>query len=194
MITIGSKIKRKKEKTEERESKKKIVPEGIAGIVRLIETDLDGTKKVRIGLTGIKGVGINFALGVANVAGIDPDCYLGALTDEQLKKIEDIIRNPLKYGFPEFMLNRRKDPVTGESRHVVASELVIVKKADIDRMKKIRCYKGIRHELGLPVRGQRTRGSFRKGTTAGVIKNKKMRAQASQKSSGKQSEKPGNKK
>jgi small subunit ribosomal protein S13 len=175
VICIGSIIKKKKfgKKPQEREVRKQqILPEGVRGIVRFVESDIDGTKKVGMALTKIKGVGINFANNVAKLADIDPTLLLGTLSEEQLKKMEDIIKNPLKYGFPKFILNRQQDVETGETRHVLASELVITRKADIDRMKKIHSYKGVRHELGLPVRGQRTRGSFRKGTTAGVSKVK----------------------
>ena len=175
VICIGSIIKKKKfgKKPQEREVRKQqILPEGVRGIVRFVESDIDGTKKVGMALTKIKGVGINFANNVAKLADIDPTLLLGTLSEEQLKKMEEIIKNPLKYGFPKFILNRQQDVETGETRHVLASELVITRKADIDRMKKIHSYKGVRHELGLPVRGQRTRGSFRKGTTAGVSKVK----------------------
>jgi len=174
VICIGSKIKKKRKfgKTREREKVKKIIPEGVRGIVRIAESDVDGTKRVGLALTKIRGVGINFASNVASLAGVDPSLMLGALTDEQIKKIEDVVRNPGKYGFPNFMFNRQGDVESGEHRHVFASELVITRKADVDRMKKIHSYKGVRHELGLPVRGQRTRGSFRKGTTAGVSKAK----------------------
>ena len=71
------------------------------------------------------------------------------------------------------MVNRRRDPYDGVSRHVVGNELVLTVKQDIERLKRIRCYRGIRHELGLPVRGQRTRSTFRKGKTVGVQRKKK---------------------
>lgn len=176
MFYIGSAIKKRKfGKVRERAERKfKAVPEGVRGIVRLAESDIDGTKKVGIALTKIKGVGMNFAANIATLAGVNPDVMLGSLPDEDMKKLEDVVRNPLKYGFPEFMLNRRKDRETGETKHVIASSLVIAKKDDIDTMKKIHCYSGIRHDLGLPVRGQRTRGSFRTGRTTGVVKKKQQ--------------------
>ena len=71
------------------------------------------------------------------------------------------------------MLNRRKDPVTGEDMHLSESDLTMGVRQDIEFLKKIRAYRGIRHELGLPVRGQRTRSSFRKGRTVGVQRKKK---------------------
>jgi small subunit ribosomal protein S13 len=103
---------------------------------------------------------------------------LGSLNPEQIKKLEDAINNPSKYGIPNFMLNRRSEPSTGEDQHLVSSKLRFAVKSDIDFMRKIRCYKGIRHELGLPVRGQRTRTSFRGGSAVGVAKKKEQRSAA----------------
>jgi hypothetical protein len=88
------------------------------------------------------------------------------------------MKNPLKYGIPRYMLNRRIDPVTGEDMHLISSQLRFIVKSDIDAMRKMRSYKGIRHELGLPVRGQRTRTSFRGGRAVGVAKKKEERKAA----------------
>jgi small subunit ribosomal protein S13 len=71
------------------------------------------------------------------------------------------------------MFNRRKEPETGETKHITTSQVEFIQKMDIDREKKIRSYRGVRHSLGLPVRGQRTRSSFRKGTTVGVQRKAK---------------------
>jgi len=150
--------------------KKKKLIEGVRGIVRVAEVDLAGEKKIRNALLRVKGIGKSLARGIPVSAGLDPELMIGTLTDEQLKKLEDVIRNPEKYGIPFHMLNRRFDPSTGEHKHLVASDLTLANKADIDFMRKIRSYKGIRHELGLPVRGQRTRSSFRKGVAVGVSK------------------------
>jgi len=163
----------KKEKAKEKKPEKKIkVIEGIRGVVRLAEMNLDGTKKVRNAVLGIKGIGKSLANSIVMVSGIDPNVLLGSLTDEQIQKLEDAIKNPSKYGVPYHMLNRRIDPFTGESKHLISSELSFTIRSDIDFMKKIRCYKGIRHELGLPVRGQRTKSSFRTGMIVGVTKAK----------------------
>jgi small subunit ribosomal protein S13 len=163
----------KKEKPKEKkpEKKRKII-EGVRGIVRIAEIDLDGSKKVRNAILGIKGVGKSLANGIVTASGLDSEALLGSLTEEQIKKLEDAIKNPSKYGIPYHMLNRRSDPSTRENRHLVSSELKLSVKSDIDFMKKIRCYKGVRHELGLPVRGQRTRSSFRTGIIVGVTKGK----------------------
>lgn len=163
----------KKEKPKEKKPEKKFkVIEGIRGVVRLAEMNLDGTKKVRNAVLGIKGIGKSLANSIVMISGLDPNVLLGSLTDEQIQKLEDAIKNPSKYGVPFHMLNRRFEPSTGESKHLISSELSFTVKSDIDFMKKIRCYKGIRHELGLPVRGQRTKSSFRTGMIVGVTKAK----------------------
>ncbi len=143
------------------------------GLVRVCETTLDGKLKLRHALLRVKGISHALAAAIPYAAGINPEERIGNLTDEQLELIEDVARNPLKYGIPEFLLNRRRDPYDGKTYHLIASDLTITVKQDIERLKKIRCYRGIRHELGLPVRGQRTRSTFRKGKTVGVQRRKK---------------------
>ncbi|MCD6591345.1 MAG: 30S ribosomal protein S13 [Candidatus Aenigmarchaeota archaeon] len=140
-------------------------------IIRLGESNLDGNKRVSVALRGIKGVSFSFANAVAYVSGLG-NKRLGELSDEEIAKIEDIINNPSKHGIPSWLYNRRKDFETGENKHLTGSQLEITKKLDIDREKKLRSYRGVRHSLGLPVRGQRTRGSFRKGRTVGVSRKK----------------------
>lgn len=146
--------------------------EDLQQIVRLVETNLDGTIPVRRSIRKIKGVSFMFSNAVATVYD-KPEKKLGTLNESELKKLEDIILNPQKFGIPSWLYNRRNDPVTGETGHLSVSRLDIRKRLDVDAMKKIRSYRGIRHGLGLPVRGQRTRGSFRKGKTVGVRRKKK---------------------
>jgi small subunit ribosomal protein S13 len=173
-----------KKKEKPKEEKKKEMPkakkirkrhEGIREIVRISEVNLDGNKKLGVALLGVKGIGKSLAQNIVVASGLDPNMLLGSLNEEQIKKLEDAINNPSKYGIPKFMLNRRLEPATGEDQHLVSSRLRFAVKSDIDFMRKIRSYKGIRHELGLPVRGQRTRTSFRGGRAVGVSKSKEAR-------------------
>ena len=142
-------------------------------IVRMADTDLDGSQKVAYALTKIKGVGIRLAGAIVRVAGVNPEERLGNLTDEEIERLEDAIRNPLKYGISPYLLNRQRDPTTGKDLHLIGADLTLQVKADIDLMKKIKCWKGVRHSLGLKVRGQRTRTTGRKGATVGVRRKKK---------------------
>jgi len=155
---------------------KKILPEGVRGIVRLAETDLDGTKKLKTGLARVKGIGIPLSIAITRCLGLDPNTVIGTLTDEQVARLEAGVKDPVKLGIPFHMLDRRADPAEGKNKHIVSSMLTITKKFDIDGMRKIRCYKGVRHEFGLPVRGQRTRCSGRTGMTAGVSRAKAQAA------------------
>lgn len=157
---------------EKKPEKKRREIEGVRGVVRLAEVNLEGTKKIKNAILGIKGIGKSLANGVVIASGLDPQAMIGSFSDEQLHKLEDVMKNPSKYGIPYHMLNRRLDPSDGTNKHLISSELSFANKGDIDFMKKIRCYKGIRHELGLPVRGQRTRSSFRTGMIVGVTKGK----------------------
>ncbi|MCS7117958.1 MAG: 30S ribosomal protein S13 [Thaumarchaeota archaeon] len=142
-------------------------------IVRLLGTDLDGTKHVPFALAEIDGVGINFGYAIARALGVDPTVRLGQLSEQQLAQIEDAIKNPAKHGVPVWMLNRRSDPVTGKNLHLHGPDLNLTIREDIEREKKIRSWRGVRHSLGLKVRGQRTRTTGRKGGPVGVAKKTK---------------------
>jgi ribosomal protein S13 len=78
----------------------------------------------------------------------------------------------------DYMKNRRKDPETGESKHLLANDLDITKEFDIKRLKKMKSYRGLRHSFGLPVRGQRTRSHFKrkKGAKVGIKKTNDKKA------------------
>ncbi|MEM4264054.1 MAG: 30S ribosomal protein S13 [Candidatus Woesearchaeota archaeon] len=148
--------------------------EQIKHLVRIANTDLDGTKATLYALRNIKGIGTMYAHAVCKAAGVDAAKKIGTLSDAEIKKIGDIVTSPLKYNIPIWMLNRKKDPETGQNKHVLTSELQFTVENDIKFMKKIKSYKGVRHSLGQPVRGQRTRSNFRKnkGKVMGVKKTK----------------------
>jgi small subunit ribosomal protein S13 len=97
------------------------------------------------------------------------------LTEHEMKKVEDMLANPGNYGIPAWIFNRRSDPAAGTDRHIVSADLELTHKMDINELKKRKCYRGIRHIQGLPVRGQRTRSSFRKAATVGVSRSKAIR-------------------
>lgn len=139
-------------------------------IVRVIGTDLDGTKKAIYGVSKIRGVGPNFAHAVVKSAKIAPGARIGALSEAEISRLEDAIRDPAKHGIPARLYNRRKDLDTGRDMHLVGPDLVLRIKADVDLIKDIRTWKGVRHSLGLKVRGQRTRTTGRSGKAVGVKK------------------------
>jgi len=131
-------------------------------IVRVGNTDLEGARPIGHALNKIKGVSFIFANAVCTFAGIDKRKIVGKLSEAEVQKLDSVLKEPLKYGFPSWMLNRRKDPETGADKHIIGSDLKWQNENDLKVMKKIRSYKGVRHMSGLPVRGQKTKNNFRK--------------------------------
>jgi len=108
---------------------------------------------------------------IANETGIDKSAKMGDLTDAQIEKIQKALDDVINSA-PGWMLNHRKDYETGEDIHLIGAEIDMRLRDEINIMKKIRSYKGIRHERGLTARGQRTRANNRKGLTLGVSKKR----------------------
>lgn len=140
---------------------------------RQLRARVPGSAKVEHGLTQIRGVGRRFSQAVVRIAGINPDMRIGIIPEKDLNRIEEIILDPIKNGIPIWMVNRKKDLRTGENLHIIGNHLEITVKRDIDRMKRIKSYKGIRHHLHLKVRGQRTKSTGRHGLVIGVIRKKR---------------------
>ena len=139
-------------------------------LVRVSGKDLDGSKKLVAALSDLRGVGYNFAHMITTKLSLDPGVRLGTLSEEQVKEVEAAVANVTKAMLPAWFYNRRNDPETGESRQLLGSDLDFVQKNDIEAEKDIQSWKGVRHSLGLKVRGQRTRTTGRKGRTVGVRK------------------------
>jgi len=145
--------------------------EEIKYFVRIGTTDLDGTRSVRVALTGIKGVGRHTATVIARMAQVNEYAQLGRLAEEEVNRLRTAVD---QYGgrIPAWMANRPKDVYSGEPKHLFGADVSIAKDDDVNMMRKIRCYKGIRHETGQKVRGQRTKSTGRTGSTVGVSKKK----------------------
>ncbi|MFH0710982.1 MAG: 30S ribosomal protein S13 [Candidatus Aenigmatarchaeota archaeon] len=163
------KEERLKEKTKEKPKVEKKGQE-VRQLVRVIGTDLDGNKSLKVSLTKIKGISYSMSHSIINVLNFDPDVNLGDLKEEQLQQVEDVIKNPAKHGIPAWSFNRKHDFATGADLHLSGSDFEISRKFDIQRMIDLKTYKGGRHMLGLPVRGQRTRSKFRGGRSVGVVR------------------------
>lgn len=139
-------------------------------LLRIIGTSIEGHRKIAFGLSQIRGIGRRLAEAIVRVSGLDPELRIGMLTEPEQEKLVEIIRDPVKFGIPKWMVNRQKDLRTGEYRHITGNDLVLVTKMDIDRMKRTRSWKGIRHMYGLKVRGQRTRTTGRHGLVVGYLR------------------------
>ncbi|HIP93228.1 MAG TPA: 30S ribosomal protein S13 [Desulfurobacteriaceae bacterium] len=106
---------------------------------RIAGVDIPEDKKVPYSLAYIFGIGIKSGFKICEKAGVDPEKRVRELTPEEIAKIRQIVENEYK--------------VEGELRKEIAM--------NIRRLIDIGCYRGIRHKLGLPVRGQRTRTNAR---------------------------------
>lgn len=146
-----------------------VVDEG--SLIRILSTDIPGNKNVYTGLTRIKGVSWSLSNAICHCLHIDKRKRISTLTKEEIEKISEFIKNPK---VPVFLLNRRFDLESGESKHYTGTDLDLKKEFDIKRLKKIRSYRGLRHAIGAPVRGQRTRSHFRKNKVVGVMKKAKV--------------------
>lgn len=133
-------------------------------IVRIARQGVDGTKPVEEAVTGLKGVGPTYGHAVAEQMGLDGE-IIGELSDEKIDEIEERLKDP---EVPEWLVNRRDDRETGEDQHLIESDLELKEEFDIRRYKEIGSYRGWRHKIGLPVRGQKTKSSFRSGDKIGV--------------------------
>lgn len=140
-------------------------------IVRIANSDIDGQKRTVIGLQSIKGVGKRVAEIIAKRAAIDPSVKIGALPDDKVAELENLVMSYVEYA-PEWAINRQNDYESGDDMHLLGNDLDLIQKDDINRMKMIRCYRGIRHEGHHKVRGQRTRSNGRHGLTMGVTRKK----------------------
>jgi small subunit ribosomal protein S13 len=125
---------------------------------RIAGCDIPPQKAAKISLRYIYGIGPHYALQILKELEIDPDLKARDLSDEEVARINAVID--------------RKYMVEGQLRRQVSQNL--------QRLKNIRCYRGIRHIRGLPVRGQQTQSNARtrkgkKKTVAGKKSIKQMR-------------------
>ena len=141
--------------------------EDLQYFVRIGRTDLDGTASVERGLMGLKGIGQRAARVVAEEAGVDRTATLGRLEDDEIDAVVEVVQN-LDDHVPAWMANRQKEFFSGETSHEVGSDLEQSRRYDINRMKMIDSYRGVRHKRGQKVRGQRTKSTGRTEGTIGV--------------------------
>ena len=122
-------------------------------MARISGVDLPREKRVEIGLTYIYGIGVTSSNRILSQAGVDPNTRVKDLTDDEVKKIAEVIAET--------------QVVEGDLRRQIAM--------DIKRLTEIGCYRGIRHRKGLPVRGQQTKTNARtrKGPRKTVANKKK---------------------
>ncbi|THC90230.1 hypothetical protein EYZ11_010311 [Aspergillus tanneri] len=86
--------------------------------------------------------------------------------------LSPIAPNPTQYKIPTWFLNRQRDITDGKDSQVLSNGLDSKLREDLERLKKIRSHRGLRHYWGLRVRGQHTKTTGRRGRTVGVSKKK----------------------
>ncbi|MCI4363289.1 MAG: 30S ribosomal protein S13 [Thermoplasmata archaeon] len=146
-------------------------------IVRLSGSDLDGRRPAAMAVTGVRGVGLRVAEAACRLANVSASEMIGNLPEATVDGLE-VVLNDLPQRLPVWMLNRPREIVGGETRHVIGGDLETARRDDMNLMKMIRSYKGVRHERGQKVRGQRTRSNGRTGMAAGVLKKTAKEAAA----------------
>ncbi|MDD4983488.1 MAG: 30S ribosomal protein S13 [Candidatus ainarchaeum sp.] len=176
----GNDKNKDRDSTEVKTEKKAYVPkpqkiESSEGIVRIVDTDVSAGKSVQTVLGKIKGIGTRYNVAVARIfelkTKLPPTTKIGKLDEKQLALLEDIAKNPLNHGFPNWFVNKPEDVWDGKAKHLLGSDLLFNDKEELDRLGKMRHRKAIRRMRGLPVRGQKTKAGFRgKGRSVGVVK------------------------
>ncbi len=145
-------------------------------IVRIAGRDINGKYTIEGALRQIKGISHNMASAMAMLAekqyGITRSTTIGSLEEKKLDELETVIKEPGKFGVPNYMLNRRKDSDTGVDVHFVGTDLLVKTRQDIDSTIKLQSWIGFRRQYGQKVRGQRTRSTGRTGETVGVTKKR----------------------
>lgn len=160
---------------DKQEKPKKEIPKRVEKVaktlVRVANTDLDGDKSLMRTLTGIKGVGFAMSKAICNVSGFDPKIKLGSMSELDIGKLEEVLHDPVKFGVPVFMINRKFDLETGKDLHLIGQDFDTAMRFDVQREIDTKSYRGWRQMLGQPSRGQKTRSHFRqKGRVVGVMR------------------------
>ncbi len=140
-----------------------LAPENFTHIIRLLNTNVDGKRKVAYAFRMIKGIGVRMAFLICKKAGIDHNRRAGTLSAAEVEKIGDVIADPMKYKIPAWFINRQRDIKTGKTEHITSNTVDIKLREDLERMKKMYMHRGIRHALNIRVRGQHTKNGGKRG-------------------------------
>merc|ERR1712244_75389 len=129
-----------------------VIPEKFQHILRVLNTNIDGRIKIMFAITSIKGVGRRFSNVVCKKANVDITKRAGELSDEEVERIITVMPTPRQYKIPDWFLNRQKDVKDGRYSQVLSNNLDNKLREDLERLKKIRAHRGLRHYWGLRVR------------------------------------------
>ena len=145
--------------------------EDFSYILRMADTDMDGQKTLATALTAVRGVGPRTAIQICKNTGFDPASLAGHLSAEEQETLRVAIEGYAET-VPLWMLNRQRDLETGDELHLTGQQVTLTLEDDINRLRTMKCYRGVRHASGNKVRGQRGRSNGRGGLTLGVSRKK----------------------
>ena len=138
-----------------------IVGDDFQHIIRVLNTNVDGREKVMYSLTKIRGIGRQFSNLVCKKAEIDLGKRAGELSAAELESLMVIVSNPRQFRIPDWFLNRKHDIKDGKFSQMVSNQLDTSLRNDLERLKKIRNHRGLRHYWQIRVRGQHTKTTGR---------------------------------
>merc|ERR1712228_351639 len=124
-------------------------------------------------MTKIRGIGRRFSDLVLKKSEIDRTKRAGQLTADEIERIQTTMTNPKNFKIPTWFLNRQKDIKDGKDSQLTSNALSNKLREDLERMKKIRLHRCIRHMWTLRVKGQKTKTTGRHGRTVGVLQRQK---------------------
>ena len=153
------------------QSKSEDLGEDFSYILRMADTDIDGLKPLATALTAVKGVGARTANQICRNTGFSAFELAGHLSTDDQEKLREAIEG-YNETVPLWMLNRQRDLESGEEIHLTGQQVTLTLKDDINRLRTMKCYRGVRHASGNKVRGQRGRSNGRGGLTLGVNRKK----------------------
>jgi len=139
-------------------------------LVRILGRDIRGDIRIKSALTKINGISWAVSNAVCKILELDESKKIQEFEKSELTRIEEFMKTP---ELPSFLKNRRNDLDSGDDLHISGMDLKLRKEFDLKRLKKIKSYRGIRHSVGLPVRGQRTKANFRRNRKPSVAAAKK---------------------
>merc|ERR1712032_1413239 len=137
------------------------IPKNFTTIYRLFNTTLDGDEKIDLSLSRINGVGLQFSSLACKRGGMDRSSCVGSLENASTEVLLEIIKNSIPFDIPFWFLNYQKNYSDGKDYQFLTASLTSSLRDNLDRFKKLRTNRGIRHYWGIRVRGQHTKNSGR---------------------------------
>ncbi|XP_038952408.1 small ribosomal subunit protein uS13-like [Rattus norvegicus] len=130
-----------------------VISEKFQHILPVLNTNIDGQRKIAFAITAVKGVGRRYAHVVLRKADIDLTKRATQLTEVEAERVITIMQNPRQYKTPDWFLSRQKDVKGGKYSQVLANGLDNKLCEDLELLKEIRAHGGLCLFWGFRVRG-----------------------------------------